>query len=196
MVLSVEVLPQLGATAMTHEVEIRTGSSGLPNTLRARPQYSLLQPGRGARLPPRAAHAGGGNVARPTSRAIPTGRDDTIKAVQVALGLGMDTRFILATPLIGLDKAQTWRMAESLGGDALLELITEADPQLLSGRPKAQARVGLRLRQVPGLQAAERRIPKNSGISEGRARRSGRAAARPPRDAPSRSRAAKARSRR
>jgi 7-cyano-7-deazaguanine synthase len=55
----------------------------------------------------------------------PDCRDDTIKAVQVALGLGMDTRFTLETPLMWLTKAQTWQMARELGGDTLVELIVE-----------------------------------------------------------------------
>ncbi len=55
----------------------------------------------------------------------PDCRDDTLKALQVALGLGMDTRFVIETPLMWLDKAQTWKLAETLGGPALVELIVE-----------------------------------------------------------------------
>ena len=53
----------------------------------------------------------------------PDCRDDTIKALQVALNLGMDRRFVLETPLMWIDKAATWRLAESLGGRALVDLI-------------------------------------------------------------------------
>lgn len=53
----------------------------------------------------------------------PDCRDDTIKALQVALNLGMDSRFNLATPLMWLDKAATWQLAQNLGGTALLDLI-------------------------------------------------------------------------
>ncbi len=55
----------------------------------------------------------------------PDCRDDTVKALQVALGLGMDTRFVLETPLMWLDKRATWQLAESLGGQPLVELIVE-----------------------------------------------------------------------
>src|SRR5262245_2347740 len=55
----------------------------------------------------------------------PDCRDDTIKALQVALNLGMDCRFILHTPLMWIDKAATWRLAEELGGEALVGLIRE-----------------------------------------------------------------------
>ena len=56
----------------------------------------------------------------------PDCRDDTIKALQVALNLGMDRRFVLHTPLMWIDKAATWRLAEELGGVALVDLIREA----------------------------------------------------------------------
>jgi 7-cyano-7-deazaguanine synthase len=53
----------------------------------------------------------------------PDCRDDTIKAMQLALNLGMQRRFVLETPLMWRDKAATWELAASLGGDALVELI-------------------------------------------------------------------------
>ncbi|MDE2164994.1 MAG: 7-cyano-7-deazaguanine synthase QueC [Alphaproteobacteria bacterium] len=53
----------------------------------------------------------------------PDCRDDTIKALQAAINLGMDARLVLETPLMWIDKAATWRLAESLGGAALAELI-------------------------------------------------------------------------
>ena len=53
----------------------------------------------------------------------PDCRDDTIKALQVALNLGMDRRFVLHTPLMWLDKAETWQLADRLGGTALVEIV-------------------------------------------------------------------------
>ena len=55
----------------------------------------------------------------------PDCRDNTIKALQVALNLGMDRSFVLHTPLMWLDKAETWALAKELGGDALVETILE-----------------------------------------------------------------------
>ena len=55
----------------------------------------------------------------------PDCRDDTIKALQVALNLGMDRRFVLETPLMWLDKAETWALAANLGGASLIELVRE-----------------------------------------------------------------------
>ncbi len=56
----------------------------------------------------------------------PDCRDNTMKAMQVALNLGMETRFIIETPLMFRDKAATWAMAKQLGGEALVEIIGEA----------------------------------------------------------------------
>jgi 7-cyano-7-deazaguanine synthase len=53
----------------------------------------------------------------------PDCRDDTMKALQVALNLGMATRLKLETPLMWIDKAETWQLAQDLGGDALVDLI-------------------------------------------------------------------------
>jgi 7-cyano-7-deazaguanine synthase len=55
----------------------------------------------------------------------PDCRDDTIKAMQVALGLGMDRRFVLHTPLMWVDKAGTFSLAEQIGGRPLLDLVIE-----------------------------------------------------------------------
>jgi 7-cyano-7-deazaguanine synthase len=55
----------------------------------------------------------------------PDCRDDTLKALQVALNLGMDKRFVIETPLMWVDKAATWRLAESLVGGGFVELIIE-----------------------------------------------------------------------
>jgi len=53
----------------------------------------------------------------------PDCRDDTLKAMQLALNLGMQRRFVVETPLMWRDKAATWALAQALGGAALVELI-------------------------------------------------------------------------
>jgi 7-cyano-7-deazaguanine synthase len=55
----------------------------------------------------------------------PDCRDDTLKALQATLNLGMQTRFVIDTPLMWLDKAQTWHLAAALGGEDLVEAILE-----------------------------------------------------------------------
>jgi 7-cyano-7-deazaguanine synthase len=55
----------------------------------------------------------------------PDCRDDTVKAMQLALNLGMAQRFVVHTPLMWIDKAATFALAQTLGGDALVELLVE-----------------------------------------------------------------------
>jgi 7-cyano-7-deazaguanine synthase len=55
----------------------------------------------------------------------PDCRDDTMKAMQLALSLGLERRLVIETPLMWIDKAETWQMAQRLGGEPLVELIVE-----------------------------------------------------------------------
>ena len=84
----------------------------------------------------------------------PDCRDDTMKAMQVALNIGMERRFVLETPLMWIDKAQTWALAQELGGDALVEAIVEHSHTCYLGERGAAPRLGLWLRRVPGLPSA------------------------------------------
>ena len=84
----------------------------------------------------------------------PDCRDDTIKAMQVALNLGLERRFVLETPLMWIDKPRTFAMARELGGQALSRSRAGGKPFLLHGRPDACARLGQGLRRLPGLQPA------------------------------------------
>ncbi|MBI2961697.1 MAG: 7-cyano-7-deazaguanine synthase QueC [Betaproteobacteria bacterium] len=122
--LDLSVIRGLGATAMTHNIAIQSGNAGLPNTFV--PGRNLLFFTAAAAL----AYRRGirtlvGGMCETDYSGYPDCRDDTIKALQVALGLGMDTRFVLETPLMWIDKPATWELAERLGGAPLLELIVE-----------------------------------------------------------------------
>ncbi|MBE7618873.1 7-cyano-7-deazaguanine synthase QueC [Gluconacetobacter entanii] len=120
--LSLDALGAVSDTALTREAEITLGENGLPTT---------FVPGRNIIFLTFAAAL----AARRNARHIITGvcetdysgypdcRDDTIKALQVTLNLGMASRLVLHTPLMWIDKAQTWMMARELGGDALVDLI-------------------------------------------------------------------------
>ena len=55
----------------------------------------------------------------------PDCRDDTLKALQVVLNLGMEQRFVVATPLMWIDKAQTFALAAEIGGDKLMRIVLE-----------------------------------------------------------------------
>jgi 7-cyano-7-deazaguanine synthase len=121
----IEALAQISTTAMTHDVEIVVDSRGLPNTFV--PGRNLVFLTLAAALAYRRGikHIVGGMCETDFS-GYPDCRDDTVKAMQLAVNLGMDTRFVVETPLMWLDKAATWRLAEALGGTALIDLILES----------------------------------------------------------------------
>jgi len=109
-------------TALTREAEIAWRDDGLPNTfVPGRNLLFLMLAGvlavrRGLR------HLVGGRCETYHS-GYPDCRDNTVKALQAALNLGMNTRLALHTPLMCLDKAETSRLAERLGGAALVEVM-------------------------------------------------------------------------
>lgn len=122
--LDVAVLGQVSDTSLTREVAFEMESSGLPNSFV--PGRNLLFLTLAAAL----AYRRGldvlvTGVCETDYSGYPDCRDDTLKAMQVALSLGMDRRLLIDTPLMWLDKAQTWQLAESLGGRALVNLIVE-----------------------------------------------------------------------
>ena len=118
------VIRELGATAMTHDIGIRMQQSGLPNTFV--PGRNLLFFTAAAAIAYRRdIRTLVGGMCETDYSGYPDCRDDTLKALQVALGLGMDRRFTIETPLMWLDKAATWALAERLGGKALVGLIVE-----------------------------------------------------------------------
>jgi 7-cyano-7-deazaguanine synthase len=122
--LDLGVLGQISATAITRDVAITIGANGLPNTFV--PGRNLVFLTFAAALAYRRGlrHIVGGMCETDYS-GYPDCRDDTVKAMQVALNLGMEGNFVLETPLMWLDKADTWRLAEKLGGGALIDLIIE-----------------------------------------------------------------------
>ena len=120
--LALDALGQVSETALTRETEIGYAVSGLPNTFV--PGRNLVFLTFAAALAYRRGlrHIVGGMCETDFS-GYPDCRDDTIKALQVALNLGMERRFVLHTPLMWIDKAETWRLARDLGGEALVDLI-------------------------------------------------------------------------
>jgi 7-cyano-7-deazaguanine synthase len=120
--LDVPVLGEISETSLTRDVQITMQASGLPNTFV--PGRNLLFMTLAAAVAYRRGlkHLVTG-VCETDFSGYPDCRDDTMKAMQVALTLGMDRRFVIDTPLMWIDKAETWRMAKRLGGDALVEII-------------------------------------------------------------------------
>lgn len=123
-IVDLGVIAELGETALTAAKEIRTDAGGLPTTFVPGRNIlfltvaAILACGSGAR------HVVGGMCETDFS-GYPDCRDDTVKAMQVALNLGMNARLVLHTPLMWLDKAASWRLAAELGGEALIEIVRE-----------------------------------------------------------------------
>lgn len=131
-VLSLDVLRQMGGSSLTEDVAFAMQADGLPNT---------FVPGRnllfltlaGALAYRRGLQVLVTGVCETDFSGYPDCRDDTMKAMQLALSLGMDRRLLIDTPLMWRDKAQTWQLAHALGqqadaqggGDALVDLIVE-----------------------------------------------------------------------
>lgn len=122
--ISLASLGEISNTALTSEIAIEMEDTGLPNTFV--PGRNIIFLTFAAALAYRRGlkHIVGGMCETDYS-GYPDCRDDTIKALQVALNLGMEKRFVLDTPLMWLDKADTWRLAERLGGSRLVETIVK-----------------------------------------------------------------------
>lgn len=123
-ILDIDIFRHLANTALTSAQPIVADNSGLPNT---------FVPGRNLLFASFAAayaynqgiqHVIMG-VCETDSSGYPDCRDDAIKAMQVALNIGMGSKFIFHTPLMWLNKADTWELARSLGGNALVDIILE-----------------------------------------------------------------------
>ncbi|CAN5146741.1 7-cyano-7-deazaguanine synthase QueC [soil metagenome] len=122
--LDIPTLGVISETALTRDTAIEMGADGLPNTFV--PGRNLVFLTFAAALAYRRgiAHIVGGMCETDFS-GYPDCRDETIKALNVALNLGMARPFELHTPLMWRDKADTWRLAEELGGRGLVDLIIE-----------------------------------------------------------------------
>ena len=120
--LDLSVLGQVSETALTRDAEISRRADGLPNTFV--PGRNLLFFTLAAALASRRElrHLVGGMCETDYS-GYPDCRDDTLKSLQVTLSLGMGSRSVVHTPLMWLDKAQTWGLAKTLGGEELVDLI-------------------------------------------------------------------------
>ena len=117
-------LGQISETSLTRETAFQMEQDGLPNTFV--PGRNLLFFTFAAAVAWRRGirHLVGGMCETDYS-GYPDCRDNTIKTLQVALNLGMDRSFALQTPLMWLDKAETWSLARELGGEPLIEILLE-----------------------------------------------------------------------
>jgi len=122
--IDLAVLGRVSETALTRDTSIAMQANGLPNTFV--PGRNLVFLTFAAALAYRRGlkHLVTG-VCETDYSGYPDCRDDTVKAMQLALNLGMESRFVVHTPLMWLGKAETWALAEQLGGEALVALVRD-----------------------------------------------------------------------
>lgn len=123
-VIDLGVLAELGDSALTRSVEIEMTKSGLPNTFV--PGRNILFLTLAAAL----AYRRGievlvGGMCETDFSGYPDCRDATVQATARAVSLGLDRSIVIETPLMFIDKAATWQLAQDLGGQALIDLILE-----------------------------------------------------------------------
>ena len=122
--LDLSLIAQIGGSALTEDAAIAIQANGLPNT---------FVPGRNLMFLTAAAALGYrrdidvlvGGMCETDFSGYPDCRDDTIKSQQVTLSLGLGKRVTVETPLMWIDKAATWALADDLGGETLTGLIVE-----------------------------------------------------------------------
>jgi 7-cyano-7-deazaguanine synthase len=123
-IVRLDALAAISETALTRDVAIEVADSGLPTT---------FVPGRnlifftfaGALAYRRGINHLVAGMCETDYSGYPDCRDDTIKAMQISLGLGMDRRFVIHTPLMWIDKAETFALANDIGGKPLVDLLLE-----------------------------------------------------------------------
>jgi 7-cyano-7-deazaguanine synthase len=122
--LTLDVLSEIGGSALTDDVAIAMRADGLPTT---------FVPGRNLMFLTAAAALGTrrgicdlvGGMCETDYSGYPDCRNETMLAMQKALTLGFAQSFAIHTPLMKIDKAETWRLAKQLGGETLVNLILE-----------------------------------------------------------------------
>jgi len=123
-VIRLDALAAISDSALTREAAIEIADNGLPTT---------FVPGRnliffafaGALAYRRGARHIVAGMCETDYSGYPDCRDDTVKAMQLALGLGLDKRITIHTPLMWVDKAGTFAMAEAIAGQPFLDLVVE-----------------------------------------------------------------------
>lgn len=120
--IDIPVLGSISDTALTQDREIEFSKSGLPTT---------FVPGRNLlflTLASAIAYRRGievlvGGMCETDFSGYPDCRDETIKSQEKTLSLGLDYPLIIETPLMWIDKAATWKMANDIGGNRLINII-------------------------------------------------------------------------
>jgi 7-cyano-7-deazaguanine synthase len=122
--LDLRALGAISDTALTRDAEIATGTDGLPTTfvpgrnLIFLTMAAAVAYGRGAGVLV-------GGMCETDFSGYPDCRQETLDAQMTALRLGMNCDLMLETPLMALSKAESWSLAEAIGGERLVDLTVE-----------------------------------------------------------------------
>jgi 7-cyano-7-deazaguanine synthase len=146
-----DALAAIADTALTRDTAIEIAASGLPTT---------FVPGRnliflayaGAIAYRRAIRHLVAGVCETDFSGYPDCRDETIKAMQLALNHGMDRRFVIHTPLMWIDKAATFALAHAIGGAALVDVVIEQTHSCYRGERSQRHAWGYGCAQCPACQ--------------------------------------------
>ena len=122
--VKLDALAAISETALTRHVAIEVAQNGLPTTFVPGRNLAFFAFAGALAYRRDAKHLVAGMCETDFS-GYPDCRDDTVKAMQVALTLGMDRRLVIHTPLMWIDKAATFEMAQEIGGDPLVDLLVE-----------------------------------------------------------------------
>lgn len=149
--LDLSLLGQVSDSGLTQERAIELQANGLPNTFV--PGRNLLFFTFAATI----AYRCGltvlvGGMCETDYSGYPDCRDNTLKALQVALSLGLGCPIVVETPLMWVSKADTWRMARSLGGDAFVNLVEEHTHTCYIGDRKKRHSWGYGCGQCPACE--------------------------------------------
>ena len=160
--VKLDALAAISETALTRNTAIEMADSGLPTT---------FVPGRnliffcfaGALAYRRGARHLVAGMCETDYSGYPDCRDDTIKALQVALTLGLDKRVTIHTPLMWIDKADTFAMAEQIGGKAFLEIVIEDSHSCYMGDRSKRHEWGFGCGECPACQLRAKGFAKFKG---------------------------------
>lgn len=153
--LDLRLLGQISDTALTQDKAIELQANGLPSSFV--PGRNLIFLSFAAAV----AYRRGldllvGGMCQTDYSGYPDCRDETMQAMARALQLGLDMPLSLATPLMWLDKAQTWQLAQALGGAALVDLIVEDTHTCYLGERDARHAWGRGCGQCPACELRAR----------------------------------------
>lgn len=153
-VLDVGILGRISDTALTRDAEIEFGKEGLPNTfVPARNLLFLTLAGAIAYRRNLTVLIGG--MCETDYSGYPDCRDNVIKAMQLALALGTNRPFRVETPLMWINKGETWKLAQTLGGEKLISIVIENSHTCYLGERSTRHDWGYGCGQCPACQLRE-----------------------------------------